>query len=576
MPDFDSTDKDTPQGGTVVSFISRAEDMVRELLSSTTNPAKRLSYIASGAAKLASDTDALGRLSDLAIGGYGLDPDVVQKALAQGVKRVDAQRRQKSRLTEPPRPLMRELPPANPFPVEALGVLGAAAIAIQNRVQSPLAMCCQSVLAVATLAAQGLADIKLPTGQARPLSGFLLTAGGSGSRKTSTDNEAGRPIRQREEEMQEGYQEKRQEYENDFAAWETARAAAMKKGKDRAAMKAALDLVGPKPKPPWQPMLTMEEPTIEGLCKLLSECQPTIGVFTSEGAGFMEGHGMADDAKMRTAAGLCRLWDGGPIKRVRAGGTMVLPDRRISMHLMAQPGVASTWLSDPKLVDQGLLSRVLVTAPDSTAGQRRWKEWTGSADLAAYDRRILSLLRWELLVSEKSGGLVPRAIAMSEGGRKAWIDFYDWCEERSGPGGEYAPILSLANKLAEHVARLAAVLTIVNDVLAGEVTAEAIENGAELARHYAAEALRLAQGGAGDPDMQAAQQLLAWLKSREETMFCAVQVYRQGPGSIREKAKAMKIVSILADHGYVERVPAGAEIDGKFRRDVWRLVAEDE
>ena len=575
MHDFDSTDG-TPDQGTVVSFTSKAEIIVREALRTADDSATRLSYLTSAAARLAGDIAAIDRLSNTAISGYGLDADQVQAALARGIKKAEQAINKQRALKEPPRPLMRELPPANPFPVEALGVLAPAAHAIQSRVQSPLAMCCQSVLAVATLAAQGLADIKLPTGQARPLSGFLLTAGGSGSRKTSTDNEAGRPIRLREEEMQEGYQEKRQEFENDLAAWETARAAAMKKGKDRTAMKAALDTVGAKPKPPWQPMLTMEEPTIEGLCKLLSECQPSIGVFTSEGAGFMEGHSMADDAKMRTAAGLCRLWDGGAIKRVRALGTLVLPDRRVSMHLMAQPGVAGTWLSDPKLVDQGLLSRVLVTAPDSTAGQRQWKEWTGSAELAAYDRRILNLLRWELFVSEKGGGLVPRAIAMSESGRKAWIDFYNWCEERSGPGGEYAPILSLANKLAEHVARLAAVLTIVNDALAGEVTAEAIEMAAELARHYAAEALRLAQGGAGDPDMQAAQQLLAWLKSREETMFCAVQVYRQGPGSIREKAKAMKIVSILADHGYVERVPAGAEIDGKFRRDVWRLVAEEE
>jgi hypothetical protein len=41
---------------------------------------------------------------------------------------------------EPPRPLMRELPPADPFPVDALGpVLGSAARAIHDRVRAPLA-----------------------------------------------------------------------------------------------------------------------------------------------------------------------------------------------------------------------------------------------------------------------------------------------------------------------------------------------------------------------------------------------------------------------------------------------------
>jgi hypothetical protein len=53
---------------------------------------------------------------------------------------------------EPPRPLMRELLPADPFPVDALGdVLGAAAQGINDRVQAPMAICGQSVLAAAAL-----------------------------------------------------------------------------------------------------------------------------------------------------------------------------------------------------------------------------------------------------------------------------------------------------------------------------------------------------------------------------------------------------------------------------------------
>jgi hypothetical protein len=58
--------------------------------------------------------------------------------------------------SEPPRPLMRELPPADPFPVEALGdVLASAARTINDRIRAPIAICGQSVLAAATLAVQG-------------------------------------------------------------------------------------------------------------------------------------------------------------------------------------------------------------------------------------------------------------------------------------------------------------------------------------------------------------------------------------------------------------------------------------
>src|SRR4051812_39186499 len=52
-------------------------------------------------------------------------------------------------------PLFPPLPPAASYPVQALGpVLGQAASAIASKVQVPLAMAAQSVLATASLAAQ--------------------------------------------------------------------------------------------------------------------------------------------------------------------------------------------------------------------------------------------------------------------------------------------------------------------------------------------------------------------------------------------------------------------------------------
>jgi hypothetical protein len=87
---------------------------------------------------------------------------------------------------EPPRPLMRELPPADPFPVEALGdVLAPAARAINDRAQAPLAICGQSVLAAATLAVQAHADVVLPIGggRARPISNYFASVATTGERK---------------------------------------------------------------------------------------------------------------------------------------------------------------------------------------------------------------------------------------------------------------------------------------------------------------------------------------------------------------------------------------------------------
>ena len=80
---------------------------------------------------------------------------------------------------------------------------------------------------------------------------------------------------------------------------------------------------------------------------------------------------MNAENKLKTAAALSDLWDRGLVKRLRAGdGAEILPGRRVSLHLMAQPDVAAILLSDRLLLEQGLLSRLLVTAPDTTAGTR--------------------------------------------------------------------------------------------------------------------------------------------------------------------------------------------------------------
>jgi Protein of unknown function (DUF3987) len=178
---------------------------------------------------------------------------------------------------EPPRPLMRELPPADPYPIDALGdVLTPAARAIQDRVQAPLAIGAQSVLGVAALAVQGHADIVLPIGPglARPMSCYLITIAATGERKSACDTEAMSPIRRREAALRAQYDADALRHANDRAAYDRAREAAMRAGKgNRGAIQAALDELGSAPAPPLTPMLTCEEPTYEGMCRLLAAGQ---------------------------------------------------------------------------------------------------------------------------------------------------------------------------------------------------------------------------------------------------------------------------------------------------------------
>jgi hypothetical protein len=171
-----------------------------------------------------------------------------------------------------------ETAPAEEFPVAALGpMLVNAARAIHDRVQAPLAICAQSVMAAATLAVQGHAERrKATTRPAGPSTGTRNLCARS--------NDAEQPA-----------------YINDKAAWDRAREVATKNGKgNRAAIKTALDRIGPEPAAPLDPMLTCPEPTFEGLCKLLAIGQPSLGIFSSEGGQFIGGHGMNDENKLKT------------------------------------------------------------------------------------------------------------------------------------------------------------------------------------------------------------------------------------------------------------------------------------
>ena len=291
-------------------------------------------------------------------------------------------------VTEPPRPLRRQPSPAEAFPINALGdVLGDAARAILDKVQCPDAIAAGSVLAAASLSVQAHAGVVLPaTGRARPLSLFIVTVAASGERKSAADHEALWPVRRREDSLRETYEVELPDYKRAKRAWDIAVSRAEKTKGGRQEIETALRAVGDEPRAPLIPILTCGEPTLEGLQKLYAGGHPSLGLFSDEGGSFIGGHSMAEENRLRTVAGLSSLWDTGPIVRVRAGdGVIVLPGRRLALHLMAQPDAAARMLSDEVLLDQGFLSRLLVAAPASTAGTRFQRELQPSG--ASYSKR---------------------------------------------------------------------------------------------------------------------------------------------------------------------------------------------
>jgi hypothetical protein len=183
------------------------------------------------------------------------------------------------------RPLHRELPPPEQYPIEALGPLADAAKAVASLTQAPPAMAAQSVLAAATLATQAHGDVKLPHGAVRPLSAFFLTIAGSGERKSTCDALALSGVYAVEEIWRAEYEAELQDYRRDLAAFKQATEQAQKanRTKGRAAIKEALVAVGEEPREPLRPVLLVNDLTPDALALHLEKSRPWAGVFSAEG-----------------------------------------------------------------------------------------------------------------------------------------------------------------------------------------------------------------------------------------------------------------------------------------------------
>jgi hypothetical protein len=223
----------------------------------------------------------------------------------------------------------------------------------------------------------------------------------------------------------------------------------------------------------------------------------------------------------------------------------------------------------------GLHARLLMVAPETTAGTRMFREPPASAwgALEEYNARIEALLRRPPATKPNDPGVLdPPSMRLAPDARALWITFHDHVEARLSPGGDLASIRAWGAKAAEHAGRLAAVLAVYADPDAMEVTGEAMACGIALVQHYEAEMQRLAGTAAVNAELRQADAVLRWIGERGLTRIHLSQVYQYGPAGVRDATAARAAVNILVEHGHLRPLPAGTEVDGASRREAWGVV----
>ena len=237
---------------------------------------------------------------------------------------------------------------------------------------------------------------------------------------------------------------------------------------------------------------------------------------------------------------------------------------------MVQPDVAAAFLSDPILRDQGLLSRLLVAAPESLAGKRAWREV--ASDLGAPMRRyvavILDLLERPAPSANEAGNeLMPPAIALSDGAKAAWVAFHDRIEASMAQEADLEYLRDVAGKAAENAARIAAVLTVVESPNASIIKTKEMAAGCELMTWYLTEALRLSGAHRQPPAIRNAIKLHEWLRTKGKTVIALRAIMQFGPSSLRGKDEAEAALGELESHGWAVK-------HGKGRGAKWAVTYE--
>ncbi len=460
---------------------------------------------------------------------------VLEKKLQRAAEALDGDIERNTWPTLDPLPEATETTP-EAFPLHALGeVMGQAAKAIAGDVQAPDALVAGSVLAAASLAAQQHANVVLPHGQRCPLSLFIVSSGQSGDRKSAADAVAGFEIEEARRRDARRYAQKLKQYEEDKAA----------KGKG-----------DPEPEVPAPKTLTTSNATVEGLTRLL-KAQSSVGLFSAEGGEMLGGHSMREDRRSAGLAFYLKAWSGETLDSLRGGdGLTTLLGRRISLHVMVQPILLAGLLADPLAQGQGLLARCLISQPATLAGTRAYKPVDPNENPATrrFHDHVRQLLDLTPCYWPDGDGheLKPRDLPLSADAAALWIAFYNEIERQQADGGELAQARPFASKAAEHAARIAGVMSTLEDPEARTIGAQAIECAIVVAGFYVNEHLRLTGASKDAQHVANLAALWDWMQARGNTVP-GKDVLQRSPRRIRSlKADGIKpLLAELQARGYI-------------------------
>ena len=390
----------------------------------------------------------------------------------------------------------------SPYPLEALpSGLGDAVREVLEFVQCPIALAACSALSALSVSAQHLANVRRAEGLTSPVSIYTLAIAESGERKSSVDKHFTTAITAWEANQAELAKPDVKRYQVEHDSWSMQYEGLKQKIKATAAAEKPTGILtqhlhqlkSDEPTPVRVPRLIYGDATPEQLGYALAKHWPSAGVLSSEAGIVFGSYGMSGDSAMRNMALLNVLWDGGThsIDR-RTTDSYKIQDARLTMGLAVQADTVRTFFNNSKGLARGtgFLARFLIAWPDSTQGNRLFKEPpTAWPKLTVFSERITQLLN-KIPELNEFGGISPITLDFSNEAKKAWITFHNDVELELRNGGDFTDAKDIASKAADNVARLAALFHLYEWQSEGAINCDLVERAIAIVTWHLYEAKR--------------------------------------------------------------------------------------
>lgn len=441
----------------------------------------------------------------------------------------------------------------SPFPVDAFPqIIRNAIYEVEQHTQAPQALIAASALGVISLACQNRIDVCRLNNLRGPVSLFLLTLAESGERKSTVDKLLMEPLYQLEENLFEKYTHDLTVWRNDEAIFNIEKKSLMSKlkseirrNKDHLATNEKLKvLLASHPKSPVRCKQIFNDATPAAIKDYLCGYWRSVGIMSDEAGTIFNGY------TLNELPFINKMWDGAmfPVER-KSEPEKLIRDARMTLSLMVQPNIFKGYIKRKGDMAKGIgfFARCLICQPGSTQGNRQITSPVVSTEyLPIFHQRLMKIVNESIARNNENDRLCLRFTVEAE---KRWIAFSNNVEYEMGILGRLSNFKDYASKMAENMARIAALLHHFNGD-EGDISLLTVEAAVEISTWYVGEYVRLfSKPQEFTLAISEADELYWWINNYcirlKASWITKNTVLQYGPNKFRNRSKANEVLNTL-------------------------------